>query len=271
MSSTEVFRRNLTTEEVDFANNAGYTGVKEDLYTMDNPEIIEWTKFFHQRSDIDNIFGKFARTTKDIKIDKAIAVASQWYRFSSFMPWFLSRAASMVSDNEKRHYVIQTAYEELGMRDVEEIHPEMFREAAVEAGVKDECFKQLTNYEPVTKQLGWLANQLIQCDSDSEVMGMLLGLECPADENIDTIFNALAHNEIAKHQASESKFFKLHRAIETEHVRLTVSNYIRFCPDQTKKEQFIRGFDSGINFWRGFWGEISILISSLVSGAKQIH
>ena len=271
MRTTDTFRRNLTIEEIDFANNAGYTGVKEERYTMDNPEVIEWTKFFHQRSDIDNIFGKFASTTKDIKMQKAIAVASQWYRFSSFMPWFLARAASQVSDNEKRHYVIQTAYEELGMRDVEEIHPEMFREAAIEAGVIDENIKQLMNYEPITKQLGWLSNQLLQCDSDSEVMGMLLGLECPADENIDTIFNALSHNDIATRKTTEAKFFKLHRAIETEHVRLTVSNYLRFCPDQIKKEQFILGFDGGINFWRKFWGEVSILISSLVSGVKHIH
>ena len=271
MSATDVFRRNVSTEEIDFANSAGYTGVKEGVYTIDNPEIVEWTNFFHQRSDIDNIFGKFARATKDIKLLKAIAVTSQWYRFSSFMPWFLARAASMVSDNEKRHYVIQTAYEELGMRDVEEIHPEMFREAAVQAGVKDENINQFMNYEPITKELGWLANQLFLCKRDSEVMGMLLGLECPADENIDTIFNAIAYNEEAKFQANEAKFFKLHRAIETEHVRLTVSNYLRFCPDQGQKDEFIRGFDSGINFWRGFWGEISILIASLASGVEHMH
>jgi hypothetical protein len=177
----------------------------------------------------------------------------------------------MVSDNEKRHYVIQTAYEELGMRDAAEIHPEMFREAAMQSGVKDENIQQFMHYEPVTHQLAWLANRLLHCDSDSEVMGMLLGLECPADENIDTIFNALAFTESAEHSARESKFFKLHRAIETEHVRLTVSNYLRFCPDKAQKEQFIRGFDAGIDFWRRFWEEVGELVASLVSGIRHVH
>lgn len=271
MSATDLFQNQLCQDEIDFANHAGYTGVKEGLYTIDNPEIIEWTQFFHNRSDVDNIFGKFAQTTKDIKLQTAIAVASQWYRFSSFMPWFLVRAASMMSDNEKRHYVIQTAYEELGMRDAAEIHPEMFREAAIVSGVNDENINQLIDYEPVTKQLAWLAKRLIGCDNESEVMGMLLGLECPADENIDTIFNALAHDELAELRTKETKFFKLHRAIETEHVRLTVSNYLRFCPDKDKKEQFICGFDAGIDFWRGFWEEVSELAAALAAGVRRVH
>lgn len=263
----------VSAEEINFANNAGYTGVKEILFTHDNPDIIQWTNFFYQRCDIDTIFGKFAESIQNVKAPKltSIAVSSQWYRFSSFMPWFLSRAASMVSNNVKRHYVIQTAYEELGMRDVEEIHAEMFKSAAILTGVNDNQINQLMDYEPIADRLGWLANRLLHCGSDAEVMGMLLGLECPANENIDTIFNALAYDEDTKNLAKETKFFKLHRAIETEHVRLTVSNYLRFCPDEIQKNQFINGFDSGIEFWRSFWSEVNLLIAKLVSGVKSLQ
>lgn len=261
----------LTDEEVNYANSVGYTGVNEKIYTHDNPELVQWTAFFYQRCDIDAIFGKFATLSESIKKPKAIAVATQWYRFSSFMPWFLSRAASMMPNNEKRHYVIQTAYEELGMRVVEEIHPEMFRATAITTGIDEHYFTDLKQYEPVTQQLAWLANQLLQCDNDSEVMGMLLGLECPANENIDTIFNALAINQEAENKAKESSFFKLHRAIEIEHVRLTVSNFLRFCPNELQKEQFIRGFDAGIHFWRGFWSEVGLLMSAIVSGVQQLQ
>ena len=42
----------------------------------------------------------------------------------------------MVSTNEKRHYVIQTAFEELGMRDAREIHPDIWQVVKT-AGVTD--------------------------------------------------------------------------------------------------------------------------------------
>lgn len=246
-----------------FAAECGYTGVQESLYTAEHPEVVLWTNFFQNRFRSLQIFERFMESTGASDIHKAKAVGTQWYRFSSFMPWFLCRAASMVSDNIKRHYVIQTAFEELGMRDVNEIHPEMFKQATECAQLTYQDFEALKSYDLVTKVLDWLANALLHSTSDAHVMGMLLGLEGPAEENIDTLFGSLAYTGEIEEELMKTKFFRLHRAIECEHVRLTISNFLRFNTDEESKNAFITGFDDGIQFWENYWNSVSQLTESL--------
>lgn len=240
----------------------GYNTTKERIFTSTHPEVIHWTLFFKNRVDDLRIFDSFERVYPRGSVARAVIVGTQWYRFSSFMPWFLCQAAAMVSDNEKRHYIIQTAFEELGMRDVAEIHPELFWQAAMVAGVSEADRERLKSAAPVSSDLDKLKNDLIAANSDAMVLGLLLGLEIPARENIETIFSSLAINPVLEMKLAQHIFFKLHRKIEIEHVRLTVANFLRFCKTEIEREEFIKGFDAGVDFWRRFWDGIGMMIEA---------
>jgi Iron-containing redox enzyme len=165
--------------------------------------------------------------------------------------------------NEKRHYVIQTAFEELGMRDVSEIHPEMFKRTCQSVGISTSEFGRLSTYQPVQELLQSLAARLKQNFDDDFILGMLLGLELPAEDNISSVFWSSAFDRDAEELLRNSKFFKLHMALEVEHIRLTVSNFIRFCISEDQKRHFQEGFLVGIEFWSDFWRELGRLAMSL--------
>ncbi len=238
----------------------GYVGVTERVFTSSHPEVIRWTQIFNERLQERQIFERFTAAHKERSKEKAIVVATQWHRFSEFMPWFLCRAASMVSTNRKRHHVIQTAFEELGMRDEEEIHPDMFFRAVEQAGVTTADRQRLSDQNGVNAALLFLRGGLLSRRSDEEIMGMLLGLEIPARENVETVFEALVHMDGVREALAETPFFRLHRCIEIEHIRLTVANFLRFCQRPEEQARFVEGFDLGLDFWAQFWSDIGEMI-----------
>lgn len=248
------------------AERAGYNGTIEAVYTTRHPELRRWTRHFEAFVVERGIFPAFEAACPRSP-ERAAVVGALWYRFSSFMPWFLCQAAAMVSTNEKRHYVIQTAFEELGMRDVREIHCEMFWQAALMAGVTAEDRAAVLADGPAAKALEALRAALLSYRTDEEVLGVLLGLEIPARENIETVFRSLAHNEKTGKMLDGHKFFRLHRQIEIEHVRLTVANFARYCGSEEQKRRFQSGFSEGITFWERFWSTASALVSARAAPA----
>lgn len=246
---------------------AGYNGIVEQIYTAEHPEITAWTGRFEKRVEDMAIYSRFQAMSPKSSA-RAIVVGSLWHRFSAFMPWFLCQAAAMVSSNEKRHYVIQTAFEELGMRDAREIHPDMFWDAARAAGVPEAARVEVLADENAAEVLSRLRRTLLAYTSDEEVLGILLGLEIPARQNIETLFQSLAHTEELAALLTEHKFFRLHREIESEHVRLTVANFLRFCATEEQRTRFVRGFADGLEFWRGFWDSASALIAA--QGSREV-
>lgn len=248
-----------TTEAI---QQLGYNSTVEEIYTHEHPEVVANTKQFQQRTTDALIFETYQTHHPKPSFQKAKVVGTQWHRFSSFMPWFLCQAAATVSTNEMRHYVIQTAFEELGMRDVSEIHPDMFWEACLLAGVTPNDRQRLDSEASIGQTLEYLKTNILAAHSDAEVMGMLLGLEIPAVENIETVYSALGHDKETLNKLDNGRFFPIHRQVEIEHVRLTVSNFLRFCKSKEAKVNFYDGFDKGIAFWKMFWAAMDGLISS---------
>ena len=240
----------------------GYTGIKERVYKRDHEEVIKWIDFFNERFRKKKIFETFEGKHPLPDFTKAQVVGSLWYQFSDFMPWFLSQATANADSNEVRHYIIQTAFEELGMRDVHEIHPEMFWGVVKASGVSDADRARLGRNHGIKQVLAFLKTSLLECKTQSEILGMVLGLEMPAQENIESIFYSVAHSKEVEAMLTESKFFKLHRQLEEEHIRLAISNFLRFCPSQVEKQEFIKGYDLGITFWEMFWENASKTIES---------
>ncbi len=75
------------------------------------------------------------------------------------------------------------------------------------------------------------------------------------------IFSSLGFSEDVKSKLAKTKFFVLHRQIELEHVRLTISNFLRFCETESLRNQFVIGFESGLKFWKHYWSGVAELVS----------
>ena len=244
-----------------------YDGIKEAVYTASHPEVVSWTGYFLDRTHAKRIFDRMNGELVSPSIEKAKAVGVCWHVFSESTPWLLCQAAAQVSTNEKRHYVIQTAFEELGMRDVTEIHPDLFWSAAKMIGVTEADHSRIGIDKNLHESLQALKSALLGYRTDAEVLGVLLGLEIPARENIEAIFQGLAHSSLASDALAKTKFFIVHRFVESEHIRITVANFLRFCQSPEEKRLFIKGFEDGIEFWSTFWNAVSDLVEKERSGA----
>lgn len=238
----------------------GYEGVKERIYSPNHPDVLQWESFFNERLERLQIFQKFDSATPNRSKSKSRVTSVQWHRFSEVGPWFECQAAALVSCNHMRHFLVQVAFEELGMRDENEIHPDLFWQASRLVGVTDLDRVRLSGNNGVGNALEFLKTSLLACKSDGEVLGMLLGLELPARENIETLFQAMAYDVQAEQTLSATKFFKIHRFIEIEHIRLSIANFMRFCSTESEKNAFIKGCDSGLQFWSLFWTGVAELV-----------
>lgn len=239
----------------------GYDYVQEKTYTADHPDVVAWANSFLSRFREKKIFERFDSEQASPSLVKTKVVGTQWHRFSEFMPYILCSASARVSNNRLRHYTIQTAYEELGARNADEIHHEMFWETALAAGAQDSDRARMANEPEINDALKFLEHVLVTAKSDEEILGLLLGLEICAEENIETVFSSLAHTKALETSLAETKFFKLHRQLEMEHIRLDVSIFLRFCQTSEEKTQlFTSGFDSGVQFWDLFWSGIGKII-----------
>ncbi len=240
----------------------GYDYVQEKTYTADHPDVVAWANKFLSRFREKKIFERFDSEHSSPSLAKAKVVGTQWHRFSDLMPYILCAASAKVSNNRLRHYTIQTAYEELGARNADEIHHEMFWETALASGAKNSDRTRMAHEPEIDDALGFLEQVLMTTKTDEEILGLLLGLEICAQENIETVFSSLAHTKALETSLAETKFFKLHRQLEMEHIRLDVSIFLRFCKGSEEKMRlFTSGFDSGVQFWEKFWSGAGKIIA----------
>ena len=177
-----------------------------------------------------------------------LSVSSGWYCFSTFMPWFLCKQASYVSSNEIRCSIIKIAFEELGEGDVNKIHAKDFLNSISQVGISDVIPQKLQSIE-------WLKENLKK--DDFYILGLGLGLEIIANENIEHLLICLSRDSDEYEKLKETSFFKLHCTNEDKHIELSKENFSRFCKDIDSKRSFLQGCDVGINFWKKFWKEVT--------------
>ncbi len=90
------------------------------------------------------------------------------------------------------------------------------------------------------------------------IFGILLGLELPAEENIETVFRSLAFSSHLEEKIALTEFFIVHRKNERDHIRLTVSNFLKFCKTPRDRSDFLIGLNIGLEFWSRFWSNVSL-------------
>ena len=236
--------------------------VYETVYDKDSKEVIEWTQYFSERANIPEIFSEISKRLSTKNYLHAEVVGTFWHHFSALAPQVMSLAAARVDNNLMRHYIVQIIFEELGTRNHRLIHPDLFLDAIESIGISS-----LRRQELVARHLQKLGFNLLsqvmdEAKSNSEILGVLLGLEIDANENIQTIFDALSFNDEATTKIKDTPFFKIHRIAEDEHIRLDVANFLRFCQTESEKEKFFLGFDKAVNFWTHYWNAMSEIIDS---------
>ena len=225
-------------------------------YGLENPVVIAWTDFFLKITDEKKIFSEIVSLKKPTK-SYATAVGCYWTEFSRYVPGFLIKSASMLSDNAKRVHFVRIAYEELGEGKPNEIHCDLFEKTMASVGISNFARKQFIHEKFEMRSIEFLDAALSQAQSDSEIIGLGLGLEAPAFENIETIYRALRWSKQHEVSVDESLFFKIHRVVEVEHIRLNVENFLKFCKSDQDKQDFLKGFLTTLEFWSMFWTDAS--------------
>lgn len=234
--------------------------VYEAVYLKESSEVIEWTKYFTNRANISSIFFEIRKRISDRNFFHAEIVGTFWHHFSALAPQVMSIGAGKVDSNLMRHYIIKVIYEELGTKDYRNIHPDIFLDTLEKIGVKDETREKLVKQYISKLGFSYLLQVMNDAKTNAEVLGILLGLEIDANENIQTIFDSLCFNDEIESLLKSTLFFRIHRVAEDEHIRLNVANFLRFCTTNKEKADFITGFDSAVKFWSIYWQGMTEII-----------
>jgi hypothetical protein len=192
----------------------------------------------------------FDRTTPRSAI-RAMIVAEAWTDFSENITRLFALAASRVSTAAERLHIVRILYEELGFGDPSQIHSNHFREAVSISLGHAAAPSSPQHWLRVPWEI--LETKLRTTSSDALVFGVLLGIELPAEQNIEAVFNSLAYDTKKSAELAQTDFFRIHRANEQEHIRLTVSNFKRFSGAEVSRADFFEGMEIGLEFWRMFW------------------
>jgi hypothetical protein len=188
----------------------------------------------------------------------AETMAAAWYDFTRYVPVFLTKAVSQTDDPERQHHLIQIAYDELGGADKSRIHSKLFLEAIASVGIRIKPCMSGSSVKEITRVLD---KALVQTKSQYGIIGLLMSFEIIAEQNIETLFEGLCYSDECRATLSDTLFFSIHRMDESEHIRHSVANYLRFCETDTQREEFKRSFDEGIDFWHRFWDQTARLIN----------
>jgi len=233
--------------------------IPEMEYGYEHPEVVSWTGHFMTEAHKRNVFTNIRATLASRRsLIAAETMARAWYDFTRFVPVFLTKAVAQTDDPERQHHLIQIAYDELGGRDKTRIHSKLFLDAISEIGVR---VVPGSTGSSIREILRVLDRTLAGTQSQYGIVGLLLSFEIIAEENIETLFQTLCHDDECEKTLSASLFFKIHRADESEHIRHSVANFLRFCQTDAQRSEFMVSFDEGIDFWQRFWDQCARMIN----------
>lgn len=232
--------------------------IPEATYGYDHPEVLYWTKTFLDNASSKNVFANIRATIENRRSEEAArAIAEMWYDFTRFVPTFISKAVVLATDPEWQHHFIQIAYDELGGKNKDHLHSKLFLDMLSSVWLEIDT-KESKNH--IAHILAGMYQTMSDTRHQHAIIGLLLSFEIIAEENIETLFEGLCYKEDMRDTLSESKFFKIHRQDETEHIRHSIANYLRFCKTPAEKAEFQKAFNDGIDFWLRFWDQMARVV-----------
>jgi len=233
--------------------------IPESVYDYNHPEVIKFTRIFRERAEKEKVLSNINTTIAQCQSRAAAEImAAIWYEFSCHTPRFLALAVSQTRDPERQHHLIQIAFDELGGHNKERIHSLLFLKAVNQIGIQ--LLPRLPLFS-IRNLFETLNKGLIDAKNEHVIIGLLMSFEIVAQENIEMLFECLSFDDAARETLATTLFFKIHRQDETEHIRHSVANFLRFCRTASHRDDFLEGFDRGIEFWGRFWDQSARLIN----------
>ncbi len=240
----------ISSQDEIYKGSKRYDEVRSKISILD--ESSNLVDSFSSLYKVEDVFSENLELCVENIKEHANVVFGMWFRFSEVMPKVLSKIASKYDCNEERACAIQIAHEELGEGQLNHIHCNAFKRVGEKIGLR---INQQDNCESLNK----LSNFVDRSSGDKELLGLGLGLEIIANENISTIFNYLSYDDLSKDILERSYFFKTHFVNEDGHIAENINNY-RFCETEEDKVLFLKGFFNGLDFWQEFWSEVLVKV-----------
>ena len=225
--------------------------------TMADP-VAHYTEFFTRLAKPETIYPVFEAAVPEKSYESAVVIGSLWYHLSESIVDFLCKALGQLESPYIRHFVVQTAYEELGESSESMLHTDLLRHTLKVAGINDNDILEWSGEMGVKASLETLHSHLADCRTDAEIAGILLGLEITAYENIQNVVNAISYSSSVEERVLDTDWVRMHNQMEEEHIRRAVSVFIRFVPDLTAQRKFVHRFCQAMDFWRQFWGAVAV-------------
>lgn len=238
-------------QSIDYAANLNLS------YT--DPEAIKnYIQFFTDLAQPSELFGSFRDTVPEKTPERAKIIGSLWYHLSEAIVDVLCIALAKIEHPRIRHFVIQTAYEELGESREDKIHTDLLRETLHVAGVDDNDILAWSGHEQVQDAITSLQNDLQACASDAEICGMLLGMELIAYENIANVVDYLGYSKEISRKIADTEWVRLHNTLEEAHIQRSVGIFVRYVTDHVARRKFVQTFTRTMRFWECFWRSIAL-------------
>jgi len=219
--------------------------------------VAHYTDFFLRLAKPEQIFPPFEAAIPEKSQETAAVIGALWYHLSESIVDFLCKALGQLENPYIRHFVVQTAYEELGEDSEDMLHTDLLRQTLRVAGVTDNDILEWSGDMGVKASLERLHAHLAACRSDAEISGILLGLEIIAFENIQNVINAISYSGEVGDAILETDWVRLHSTMEEAHIRRAVGVFVRFTPDLTSQRKFVHRFCQAMDFWKEFWGAVA--------------
>ena len=206
--------------------------------------------FFRKRAKIEQIFD---HTNLTATPEAKIVVGKMWYQFSKFMPFFLGIAAQKVVSRYERNHIKDIAFEEMGEGDYEKRHSETFLEAVSISNKNSQNWRKaiIEQESSIQMLLSALEQSARSAKGQKYIFGLCSGLEIPANENIEALFQAVRH-DIDEDKLESTEFFRVHRKNEDDHIEKSLKSF-KSILNKNQLNAFMDGFDNAILFWRSFW------------------
>ncbi|WP_293071702.1 iron-containing redox enzyme family protein [Moorena sp. SIO4A5] len=195
-----------------------------------------------------------------------LRLAACWYHFSVFAADFLCLALPLLENPVNRCYIAQTANEELGCGDPQQVHSVLLLEALAEAGLDQHTILSYPTLD-IDQVLEALKQQLLSAKNDHEIAGFFLGFELLAEHNICHVFECLKPQVSSREELLQTPYFEEHFKVEPAHIRRAITLGMNSCAYDYQIKSMLDKFHYTISFWNHFWGVVHQEISN--SGVGQ--
>ncbi|MDJ0617632.1 MAG: iron-containing redox enzyme family protein [Calothrix sp. MO_192.B10] len=217
----------------------------------------------HWKHRLDSLMREYAWLAK-VSSDELCSVqrqtpplrlAAYWYHFSVFAADFLCIALPLLQNPVNRCYIAETANEELGCGNPDQVHSVLLLEAFAKAGLDQQAILSYPTIE-IDGILSALKQQLLNAKNDYEIAGFFLGFELLAEHNISHVFGCLQRHAPSIEALRQTPYFQEHFKVEPEHIKRAITLAMTSCNYDYQIKSVIDKFHYTLSFWNAFWGAV---------------